>query len=1561
MPTYEIFSDTTVVAEGSRLTFTVKTTDVPDLTNLYWTTSVFLGNITTDTFTDKQIAGTISIENNTATFTRTIDFNSISESEKRFAIKLRINSATGEVVSTSDTITIKADPFNPTVLGLESLVGTDPSRTVFAKSGQYLRVVSDGNPLPAIIPDQPLLKSQNYDFNFLYRAGQNTQSPQKVNNTDVGIFANGVVFRHFKNDTVLPNIKMTQPRDLHFHSGFWTEFYDFTYEHGNVISSEGKYFYQDGTFFTQSWINMYEKSNYFNQYFEHPDGHSQIIGWCFDGYPIYGPFGYQNPIDPNDGIKRMESGWRTKLIDKHRPGGYKYDDVIKTPNGDKVLSPGAFIEDYEYDRNTGTLDEHNGRYCVTPDFPKGTYAYFLTFDDDFLPVYPYIVGPTSKQRLSFAVPQQEIVGLELPSLWNIPNGQRLSTLIERNVVEIDLPISNTGDINVEIISGDIPDGTRLVGNKIVGTVYEVSYDKLFTAVIRASVKERFEDRTIEIAVTGPDDPNWVTNEGLLRVGNNNSLFILDSSIIDYQLVATDTDLSAGDVLDYFIAEGDGTLPPGIELTRDGRLVGVTEPLLSLDKRFQGGGYDTMPFGDFPIDYAVASSNGYGSFYYDTAVYGYNEPVTNVKKLNRYYPFAVTVTDGETFVTREFNIYIVGDDFLKADNTIMRASTGIFTADNTHVRTPTWVTPSDLGFKRANNYVTLYLDVIDNPTLEGLMIYTLEDVNNDGSVSELPPGMSLDSLNGEIVGRIPYQPAITTDYKFTVRATRFTTDLDRVTVFANYYEDVLLGNTSFKIYKIDLTGDADGINDLFQLIGNKIVLEGRQYTVINVDDRNPDYDVIFLDQTLAPSISLVLSRTAQPGESVFFINRLKEQQKEKYKESILQFAENEKYTIKNIEPYIEYEVKQQEPSENGLIPYDAIQLYDEEQNYFVDDIAQFPDTKFYKFDGTTWNEISELLVDISTADRVNAAKRALETEFGGNAYISAVTKDIWRLVIRSTAKSRIFNNIRNFFAPDGDSTIVKVKLIRDNEHRVQLDVNLSRQINQGNNIGIALFKNDGFSKDFIVASQDEVDIPSTAKTFSLKVIGEIDSNIQWITPANLGTINANRTSIFKVIAETTVPDTKMVYELVDGKLPFGMYLSYDGEIIGEANQFANDKLLGLTTFDNQSMTWDGFEPGDTTFDREYKFTVKARDRFNLAAIEREFTITVNDLDNTQYTDIFMRPMLKSEEREYFRTFISNPDIFESNKLYRPQDPKFGIQKNLDMLVYAGIEAKEVGEFVAAAAKNHKRKKYILGEFKSAKANIMNSDEVYEVVYIEVKDPNDGVNNSGILTIDGNLTGKTKNSIKINNPKKITADSVQYHVMDDVTKTGAGYEELPIYTRQIVRFVITENEELIVETRDSEISIDTDQQDFEMEIRSGEQIDIVLQVSETEPYRIRPVPENTIKADSDAIKVSQSNDNVRYISNITNMRDNIAGIGNNERNFLPLWMRTSQNGFQELDYVTAIPVCFVKPGYSADILDNIKKNGFDTKKLNYDIDRYIVKRTDGNNEEQFIIFANYQFNV
>ncbi len=112
--------------------------------------------------------------------------------------------------------------------------------------------------------------------------------------------------------------------------------------------------------------------------------HSPILGFAYDGNPIYGPYGYQTPT--GGAIKRLQSGFilDTTLRSGIRPPGFAF---------------GYFTNDYIFD-NSGDLDVHGGRYCVTPQYPDGVYAYFYSVDVDSSgvakPKFPYLVGNSFK-------------------------------------------------------------------------------------------------------------------------------------------------------------------------------------------------------------------------------------------------------------------------------------------------------------------------------------------------------------------------------------------------------------------------------------------------------------------------------------------------------------------------------------------------------------------------------------------------------------------------------------------------------------------------------------------------------------------------------------------------------------------------------------------------------------------------------------------------------------------------------------------------------------------------------------------------------------------------------------------------------------------------------------------------------------------------------------------------------------------------------------------------------------------------------------------------------------
>ncbi|UNH61325.1 baseplate wedge initiator [Synechococcus phage S-SZBM1] len=133
-----------------------------------------------------------------------------------------------------------------------------------------------------------------------------------------------------------------------------------------------------------------------NQFQEFPANisHSPIIGWAFDGNPIYGPYGFIDPTDQNSGIRRMRSSYRLKPNIVFDPDTNTNPARIDGPSLDEYPA-GTFVADYVYTFQTGDLDQYNGRFCKTPEYPNGIYAYFVTIDesDAGLPVFPYIIGP----------------------------------------------------------------------------------------------------------------------------------------------------------------------------------------------------------------------------------------------------------------------------------------------------------------------------------------------------------------------------------------------------------------------------------------------------------------------------------------------------------------------------------------------------------------------------------------------------------------------------------------------------------------------------------------------------------------------------------------------------------------------------------------------------------------------------------------------------------------------------------------------------------------------------------------------------------------------------------------------------------------------------------------------------------------------------------------------------------------------------------------------------------------------------------------------------------------
>lgn len=122
--------------------------------------------------------------------------------------------------------------------------------------------------------------------------------------------------------------------------------------------------------------------------------HSPIVGFALDGYPIYGPYGYISAMDSASGVTRIKTSYSLRNITQRHvlPNGTNLAPQHWGPDVNSTYELGMYNEDYEYIQGWGDLDEFNGRFCVTPEYPNGTYAYFVTADANGDPEYPYYIG-----------------------------------------------------------------------------------------------------------------------------------------------------------------------------------------------------------------------------------------------------------------------------------------------------------------------------------------------------------------------------------------------------------------------------------------------------------------------------------------------------------------------------------------------------------------------------------------------------------------------------------------------------------------------------------------------------------------------------------------------------------------------------------------------------------------------------------------------------------------------------------------------------------------------------------------------------------------------------------------------------------------------------------------------------------------------------------------------------------------------------------------------------------------------------------------------------------------
>jgi len=378
------------------------------------------------------------------------------------------------------------------------------------------------------------------------------------------------------------------------------------------------------------------------------------------------------------------------------------------------------------------------------------------------------------------------------------------------------PPAPINPITFSLISGALPPGLSIVGNTIKGIPYGVIRDTTYTFCIRASNGKDIADRTFSITVATGGPPVWQTDGGLLPIGVHNQRYILNNSFINYQLVAKDLDNLP---VTYYIASGDGDLPPGVRLTADGTLTGFVNPVLAITQAVEGvGAFDQDLYDSGFYDFASRPSNGYDSYIYDQQTFDFSTPTLPPKSINQRYEFIVTAVAGNKTIKRMFGIFVVSPELLTADDAVIKDDTTLFTADVTPLEAPLFATDKDLGIVRANNYITLEIKTFTSsttvsptfsilttaPAWAALTQYTVDSAvtylgsiyicttshKSSGTFSAivnnitywvkqaLPPGLAFSPVGSVVylAGFIPFQTNISKTYTFAILGTRTGSDV-----------------------------------------------------------------------------------------------------------------------------------------------------------------------------------------------------------------------------------------------------------------------------------------------------------------------------------------------------------------------------------------------------------------------------------------------------------------------------------------------------------------------------------------------------------------------------------------------------------------------------------------------------------------------------------------------------------------------------------------------------------------------------------------------------------------
>ena len=205
------------------------------------------------------------------------------------------------------------------------------------------------------------------------------------------------------------------------------------------------------------------------------------------------------------------------------------------------------------------------------------------------------------------------------------------------------------------------------------------------------------------------------------------------------------------------------------------------------------------------------------------------------------------------------------------------------------------------------------------------------------------------------------------------------------------------------------------------------------------------------------------------------------------------------------------------------------------------------------------------------------------------------------------------------------------------------------------------------------------------------------NTRWENTGSLGSLLMGEISELYIKTNTT-SSLDIIYQHTGGTLPPGISLLRDGTLSGYVTTTSN--LISTST---------------------YIFTATVTKAVGNPISTSTFSITINKNTGANYTSVYCKPYLTLDQRSQFYDFINDRKIFVPELIYRPFDPHFGIQREMRLYIHYGVEKLLLSQFPPIFNQNFYKRRFLLGQVKSAVAKI-NNKIVYEIVYIDIVDYN-----------------------------------------------------------------------------------------------------------------------------------------------------------------------------------------------------------------------------------------------